>query len=456
MAKIDMVMPQMGESIAEGTILKWLKKVGDKIDRDETILEISTDKVDSEIPAPAAGVLSEIVVPEGKTVGVGTVIAKIDSVAAATATAAPAAPPSSPPKDMPHFTPTPEVSAPKAAPVSAATVATPASSSVVEVGPVKRQGNKFYSPLVRAIAKEEKISLAEMEAIAGSGENGRVTKNDVMAYLQRRVVPGIPPMPAMPSMASAPKAEPRPMAAPAPPAGVSQLYEPGRVEVITMDNMRKRIAEHMVMSKHTSPHVYSVSEVDMTNIVRYRESVKNEFEKREGTKLTFTPFFIDATIRAIRDFPLINSSIDGEKILVKKFINLGMAVALENGLIVPVIKNADSFNLVGLARATNDLAQRARTKQLKPDEVQNGTFSITNMGSFGNLFGIPVINQPQVAILGIGAIKKRPVVINEAIAIRDMVYLSLSYDHRIIDGAYGGQFLERVVYYLQSFVPEKR
>ena len=246
------------------------------------------------------------------------------------------------------------------------------------------------------------------------------------------------------------------MAVPAPPAGVSQLFEPGRVEVIPMDNMRKRIAEHMVMSKHTSSHVYSVSEADMTNIVRYRESVKNEFEKREGTKLTFTPFFIDAVIRAIKEFPLINSSIDGEKVLVKKFINIGIAVALDNGLIVPVIKTTDSYNLVGLARATNDIAQRARTKQLKPDEVQNGTFSITNMGSFGNLFGIPVINQPQVAILGIGAIKKRAVVINDAIAIRDMVYLSLSYDHRIIDGAYGGQFLERVVYYLQSFVPESR
>jgi 2-oxoglutarate dehydrogenase E2 component (dihydrolipoamide succinyltransferase) len=458
MAKIDMVMPQMGESIAEGTILKWLKKVGDKIERDETILEISTDKVDSEIPAPASGVLAEIVVEEGKTVGVGTVIAKIDTEAAAGATAVASAPAPSaaPPKDMPHFTPTPEVSVPKAAPVSAATVAMSMTTPVVEAEPIKRQGNRFYSPLVRAIAKEEKISMSELEAIPGTGANNRVTKNDIMAYLQRRVTPGLAPQPAMPAVPSAPKAEPRPLAAPAPPAGISQLFEPGRVETITMDNMRKRIAEHMVMSKHTSPHVYSVSEVDMTNIVRYRESVKAEFEKREGTKLTFTPFFIDAVIRAIRDFPLINSSIDGEKILVKKFINIGIAVALESGLIVPVIKNADSYNLVGLARTTNDLAQRARTKQLKPDEVQNGTFSITNMGSFGNLFGIPVINQPQVAILGIGAIKKRPVVINDAIAIRDMVYLSLSYDHRIIDGAYGGQFLERVVYYLQSFVPENR
>ena len=453
MAKIDMVMPQMGESIAEGTIVKWLKKVGDKIERDETILEISTDKVDSEIPSPSAGVLTAIIVPEGKTVGVGTVIASIETDApASTATAAPTAP-----SLAPHFTPTPEVRAPAeaAAPVAAA----PIPAAAVESGPVKRQGKRFYSPLVRAIAKEENLSMTELENIPGSGANGRVTKNDLLTYLQNRVVPAMPPMPARPSMPAAPalpKAEPRPLSTPTPPAGISPLYEPGRVEVITMDNMRKRIAEHMVMSKHTSPHVYSVSEVDMTNIVRYRESIKNEFEEREGTKLTFTPFFVDATIRAIRDFPLINSSIDGEKILVKKYINIGIAVALENGLIVPVIKNADSYNLVGLARATNDLAHRARNKQLKPDEVQNGTFSITNMGSFGNLFGIPVINQPQVAILGIGAIKKRPVIINEAIAIRDMVYLSLSYDHRIIDGAYGGQFLQRVVDYLEGFQPESR
>lgn len=458
MAKIDMVMPQMGESIAEGTILKWLKKVGDKIERDETILEISTDKVDSEIPAPSSGVLAEIVVEEGKTVGVGTVIAKIDTEATAgvATTASAPAPSTAPPKDMPHFTPTPEVSAPtRSAPVAEVSV----SPSSVDNGPVKRQGNRFYSPLVRTMAKEEKISMAELESLSGSGANGRVTKEDLQAYMQRRGTRGISPLPAMPSMPAAPiapRGEPKPMATPAPPAGVSQLFEPGRVEVFTMDNMRKRIAEHMVMSKQTSPHVYSVSEADMTNIVRYREATKNEFEKREGTKLTFTPFFIDAVIRSIKEFPLINSSIDGDKVLVKKFINIGIAVALENGLIVPVIKNTDSYNLVGLARATNDIAQRARTKQLKPDEVQNGTFSITNMGSFGNLFGIPVINQPQVAILGIGAIKKRAVVINDAIAIRDMVYLSLSYDHRIIDGAYGGQFLERVVYYLQSFVPESR
>ena len=238
----------------------------------------------------------------------------------------------------------------------------------------------------------------------------------------------------------------------APPAVV---YDQDRVEIVPMDNMRRRIAEHMVMSKQTSPHVYSVSTCDMTKIVQYRERVKNEFEKREGTKLTYTPFFIDATVRALKDFPMINASLDGGNIVFKKFINLGIAVALENGLIVPVIKSADALNMVGLARATNDIAHRARNKQLKPDEVQGGTFSITNMGSFGNLFGIPVINQPQVAILGIGAIKKTPVVVGEGIAIRDIVYLSLSYDHRIIDGAYGGQFLQRVVEYLEAFEPPR-
>jgi 2-oxoglutarate dehydrogenase E2 component (dihydrolipoamide succinyltransferase) len=296
--------------------------------------------------------------------------------------------------------------------------------------------------------------MQELEAVPGTGVEGRVTKNDILAYLENRKMP----QPAVGKPAPAPSVAARPSAPPMPaPAVVPSLpFDETRVEIVPMDHMRKRIAEHMVMSKQVSPHVYSVSECDMTNIVRYREAIKSEFEKREGTKLTFTPFFIDAVVRAIKDFPMINSSIDGDRVIIKKYINIGVAVALEQGLIVPVIKNSDSYNLVGLARTTNDIAHRARNKQLKPDEVQNGTFSITNMGSFGNLFGIPVINQPQVAILGIGAITKRPVVINEAIAIRDIVYLSLSYDHRIIDGAYGGQFLERVVYYLENFAPEGR
>ncbi len=442
MAKIDMAMPQMGESIAEGTILKWLKKAGDKIERDETILEISTDKVDSEIPAPVSGVLVEILVEEGKTVNVGTPIARIDTEAAANGKAAPAPVAASPAPKEGAKPATPTATAP-------ALIAVPAAMSQAAA----QDDDRFYSPLVRAIAKEEKISNAELAAITGTSMGGRVSKNDIMAYLKQRTAPKPAAVPAAPAMPAAPSVAAKPAASMVAPPAV--VYDQDRVEIVPMDNMRRRIAEHMVMSKQTSPHVYSVSTCDMTKIVQYRERVKNEFEKREGTKLTYTPFFIDATVRALKDFPMINASLDGGNIVFKKFINLGIAVALENGLIVPVIKSADALNMVGLARATNDIAHRARNKQLKPDEVQGGTFSITNMGSFGNLFGIPVINQPQVAILGIGAIKKTPVVVGEGIAIRDIVYLSLSYDHRIIDGAYGGQFLQRVVEYLEAFEPPR-
>lgn len=434
-------MPQMRESIAEGTILKWLKKPGDKIERDETILEISTDKVDSEIPAPVSGVMAEILVEEGKTVNVGTPIARIETEASAAVASGngKAAPAPVPPKEEPKPATQPVASAP-------AIVAAP-------VAVVAQEDDRFYSPLVRAIAKEEKISNAELATIPGTGMGSRVTKNDVMAYLKQRTAPKPAAIPAAPAMPAAPAVAAKPAAPVAAPPAV--VYDQDRVEIVPMDNMRRRIAEHMVMSKQTSPHVYSVSTCDMTKIVQYRERVKNEFEKREGTKLTYTPFFIDATVRALKDFPMINASLDGGNIVFKKFINIGIAVALENGLIVPVIKSADALNMVGLARATNDIAHRARNKQLKPDEVQGGTFSITNMGSFGNLFGIPVINQPQVAILGIGAIKKTPVVVGDGIAIRDIVYLSLSYDHRIIDGAYGGQFLQRVVEYLEAFEPPR-
>ncbi len=441
MAKIDMAMPQMGESIAEGTILKWLKKAGDKIERDETILEISTDKVDSEIPSPVSGVLSEILVEEGKTVNVGTLIARIDTDAAAAAGNGKAASAPAVPKEEAKLA-TPAASAPA---ITAAPVAMPQAAA--------QEDDRFYSPLVRAIAKEEKVSNAELATIPGTGMGGRVTKNDIMAYLKQRTAPKPAAVPVAPSMPAAPALAAKPAAPMA--AAPVVVYDQDRVEIVPMGNMRRRIAEHMVMSKQTSPHVYSVSTCDMTKIVQYRERMKNEFEKREGTKLTYTPFFIDATVRALKDFPMINASLDGGNIVFKKFINLGIAVALENGLIVPVIKSADALNMVGLARATNDLAHRARNKQLKPDEVQGGTFSITNMGSFGNLFGIPVINQPQVAILGIGAIKRTPVVVGDGIAIRDVVYLSLSYDHRIIDGAYGGQFLQRVVEYLEAFEPPR-
>ncbi|MGH7494213.1 MAG: 2-oxoglutarate dehydrogenase, E2 component, dihydrolipoamide succinyltransferase [bacterium] len=454
MAKVDMTMPQMGESIAEGTILKWLKKVGDKIERDETLLEISTDKVDSEIPAPISGVIAEILVEEGKTVNVGTTIARIETEAGASGNGK-ALPASQQPAPI-------EKEEPKASPKSAAAAPAPREESLPAAKPpatapapvaastkevAAHDGDRFYSPLVRAIAKEENISTAELAALTGTGASGRVTKQDVMGYLEQRKAP----KPAVPSSAPA-AATARSIAQP---PSLTVGDDQDRVEIVPMDNMRRRIAEHMVMSKQTSAHVYSVSTCDMTRIVQYREHVKNEFEKREGTKLTYMPFFIDATVRALKDFPMINASLDGSNIVLKKFINLGIAVALENGLIVPVIKGADALNLVGLARTTNDLASRARNKQLKPDEVQGGTFSITNMGSFGNLFGIPVINQPQVAILGVGAIKKTPVVVGDGIAIRDIVYLSLSYDHRLIDGAYGGQFLQRVVEYLEAFEPPR-
>jgi 2-oxoglutarate dehydrogenase E2 component (dihydrolipoamide succinyltransferase) len=391
-----------------GTIIKWLKKEGDRIERDETILEISTDKVDSEIPSTASGVLTKILVGEGQTVAVGTPIAQIETEAGA-ATA---------PTDR-QAKPT-DGKATIAAPAETRKVEVPvtAAPAMAAAEPVSRQATaagakRFYSPLVRTIAKQENISMQELEALPGSGVQGRVTKNDIMAYLENRSMPkpavGKPAPAPMPSVAARRSAPPvrasEPM--PAPAMMPSMPVDETRVEIVPMDHMRKRIAEHMMMSKQVSPHVYSVSECDMTNIVRYREAIKNEFEKREGTKLTFTPFFIDAVVRAIKDFPLINSSLDGDKIIMKKYINIGIAVALENGLIVPVIKNSDSYNLVGLARATNNLANRTRNKQLKPDEVQNDTFSITNISSFGNLFSIPVINQPQVAILGIGAIKKR-------------------------------------------------
>lgn len=383
MARIDLVMPKMGESIAEGTIIKWTKKEGDRIERDETILEISTDKVDSEIPSTASGVLAKILVEEGKTVAVGTVIAQIETEATAGAA------------------PTNGQTQPAATtPVEAKKVETPVAMpmpAMAEAEPVSRQGKRFYSPLVRTIAKQENLSMQELEALPGTGVEGRVTKNDIMAYLQNRSLPKPAVAQPLTTPAPMPSAAARPTAPTLPPPAVmpSLPVDETRIEIMPMDHMRKRIAEHMVMSKQVSPHVYSVSECDMTNIVRYREAIKNEFEKRESTKLTFTPFFIDAVVRAIKDFPMINSSIDGDKVLIKKFINIGLAVALEQGLIVPVIKNSDSYNLVGLARATNDIAHRARNKQLKPDEVQNGTFSITNMGSFGNLFGIPVINQPR-------------------------------------------------------------
>ncbi len=430
--KVDMVMPQMGESIAEGTIVKWRKKVGDLVEKDELILEISTDKVDSEIPAPASGKLVEILAEEGKTVNVGVAIARIDTDTDGEAVVMPAAAPSK------------EKVAPAVSvqiPAEKTSIAIDSTSREVEARP-----KRFFSPLVRRIAKEKGIPLSALETLTGSGANGRITKSDILDYIANRQIPQPPKQPI-----SVPSVE---IPSPAPVAQPLGL-QGDLVEIIPMDHVRKRIAEHMVFSKHTAPHVTSVAEVDLTRIVNYRERVKDSFEQREGVKLTYTAFFVSAAARALKEYPLINSSVEGENILQKKYINIGFAVGMDRGLIVPVIKNVDQLSLLGIARALTDLSNRARGKQLKPEEVQGGTFSITNIGTFGNLFGTPIINQPQVAILGTGAIKKRPVVIDDAIAIRSMAYISLTYDHRIIDGLYGGSFLQRIVQLLENFELEK-
>ncbi len=412
MAIVDVVMPQMGESIAEGTITKWYKKVGEKIGKDETLLEISTDKVDSEIPSPSAGIVAELLFPEQKTVDVHTVIARIQT-------------------DINAPIVKREYSAETVVETRTSDIASPQPSSAGTERPTNGSSSgsgAFYSPLVLNIARTEGIALSELENIRGTGANGRVSKNDLLDYVENKK-----------------SGKTRSAQTPIPAAAS------GEVEIVKMDTMRKAIAEHMVRSIHTSAHVGSVTEADVSKISAYREKHKAEFEKKEGFKLTYTPFFVDAVVRALKDYPLVNSSIEGDSIILRKDINVGVAVALENGLIVPVIKNAAAGDFSSLARAVNDLSNRARTKKLLPDEVHGGTFTITNPGIFGNLFGFPIINQPQVAILGVGAIKKRPVVIDDAIAIRSMVYISMSYDHRIIDGALGGKFLQRIVEYLEGF-----
>ncbi len=417
MANVEVVMPKLGESIMEGTIVKWHKKIGEKVKKDETLLEISTDKVDSEIPSPATGVVSKILVEEQQTVPVQSVIALIEAEGAAVVEAQQG-------KAPPPVAEEPRESKPTAPPTTSK--------------PVQPKSGRFYSPLVLNIAREEGVSMAEIETIAGTGTEGRLTKKDLLDYVARRkagsVVPSLSPVPFSVKVGET----------------ISVKPEDG-TEIIKMDHIRKSIAEHMVRSVHTAAHVGAVSEADMTKIAQYIAKHGESFQSREGFKLTYMPFIINAVVRALKDFPLVNSSIEEDEVTVKKFINIGIAVALENGLIVPVIKRADEKNLVGLARAVSDLSTRSRTKKLLPEEVQNGTFSVTNYGVFGNLIGTPIINQPQVAILGIGAVKKHPVVIDDAIAIRSMVYLSLSFDHRLIDGALGGMFLQRIVEYLEKF-----
>jgi len=420
--KIDMIMPQMGESIVEGTIIKWHKRIGETVHKDEMILEISTDKVDSEIPSPVDGVLAEILADEGKTVSVGSAIARIEAQSANVVAAGS------------------EHQAPEAADAPAA-VEKPHLSAKPEMDLEEEGERRFLSPVVKKIAREHGMTADALARVTGSGANGRITKADILAFLQRQPAVSLS-IPAVTTVAASASA--KPVEAP-------QRISRADQEIVPMDHVRKRIAEHMVMSKHTAPHVTSVAEVDLTPIVQYRESVKKSFEQREGFPLTYTAFFVDAAARAIKEFPLINSSVDGDRIIMKKNINIGVAVGMESGLIVPVVRQADQLNLVGIARTVNDLAVRARSKQLKPEEVQGGTFSITNIGTFGNLFGTPIINQPQVAILGAGAIKKRVVVINDAIAIRSMMYISLTYDHRIIDGLYGGSFLQKIVQLLENF-----
>ncbi|GIU75108.1 MAG: hypothetical protein KatS3mg004_2195 [Bryobacteraceae bacterium] len=430
----DVVMPQMGESIVEGTLTKWLKKVGDRVERDEPLFEISTDKVDTEIPSPASGVLTEILVQEGATVAINTVVARIAEEGAAPA-AAPAraaeAPPAAP------AAPAPAAAAPAPEPAPApAPVAEPAPAPVAaaeteaDIGPV--------SPLVRRLAREHNIDLRQ---VTGTGAGGRITKQDIENYLAARQV------------AAAPAAKPAPAPAPAPPAAPRlPRVKPAKVRVEPMSIMRQKIAEHMIHSKHTSAHVTTVHRVDMTRIARLRERLKGEFQQRYGFSLTYLPFIVRATAEALRAFPIFNSSIEGTNILYYNEINIGIAVALDNGLIVPVIHNADEKNIVGLQRAIVDLAARARSKQLKPQEVQGGTFSITNFGSFGSLFATPVINQPQVAILGVGAVEKMPVVVEgDAIAIRQMAHLALTFDHRLIDGALADQFCQKVKSILENW-----
>lgn len=441
MAQVEVILPKMGESVAEATIIKWLKEEGDTIEADESIIEIATDKVDSEVPAPADGILIKRVCAEGDVVKVGAVIALIgsegDEVAAAPVNGSAA-------KEEPVASPAPvpvaETVAVEAAPVAVAADLSKNGAS-----------GRFYSPLVRKIAQTENIGMAELEAIPGSGQNGRVTKKDILNYLPNRGN----------GASAAPVAEPATTQAAPKTAVKTAPVQPavsfsGEDEVVEMDRMRKLIAEHMVMSKQVSPHVTSYVEADVTNIVNWRNRVKDDFKKREGENLTYTPIFIEAIVKAIKDFPMINVSVDGDKIIIRKNINIGMAAALPTGnLIVPVIKQADQLNMLGLTKRVNDLANRARENKLLPEEIQGGTYTVTNVGTFGNVMGTPIINQPQAAIMALGAIRKKPAVIEtpegDSIGIRHMMFLSHAYDHRIVDGALGGSFVRRVADYLEQF-----
>lgn len=434
MATIEMMMPKMGESVMEGTVLAWLKNVGDSIEEDESLLEVATDKVDTEIPSTHAGVIKEILAQEGDVVQVGKPVCVIET------------------KGDESAQKSDEPEAPKAEANGSETVKQAEEILETAMATASAGGNsssiprtsagRFYSPLVRSIAKSENISVAELDALPGSGQDGRVTKNDILSYVENR------------KSGTAPAATPSPASAPAPqpmPVSVS-----GEDEIIEMDRMRKMIAERMVQSKQISPHVTSFVEADVTTMVKWRNQIKNAFKEKEGEALTFTPIIMEAIVQAIRDYPMINVQVDGDRIVKKGSVNIGMAVALPSGnLIVPVIHNADQMNLIGLTKKVNDLARRARENKLKPDELQGGTYTVSNVGSFGNVMGTPIIMQPQVGILALGAIQKKPSVIEtpegDLIGIRHKMFLSHSYDHRVVDGALGGMFVRRVADYLEKF-----
>lgn len=453
MAQIELLLPKMGESVAEATIVKWLKEEGDAIEADEPIVEIATDKVDSEVPAPEDGVLVKRMVGEDDVVQVGEVIAMIevegegDSSGSGSDAAAAGATPA-----VEEEEPDEEV---------LETVSAPLSEGIDKTGP----SGRFYSPLVRNIAKEEGVSMDELEKVEGSGKDGRVTKDDMLAYVENRQAGGAPAPAKKEEKVAEPSSNGQAAAQAPKPAvkgqsGTSKVSVGPDDEVVEMDRMRKLIAEHMVNSKHTSPHVTSFVEADVTNIVNWRNKIKNDFQKREGEKMTFTPIFVEALAKAIKDMPGVNVSVDGNRIIKRKHINIGMAAALPTGnLIVPVIRDADQLNLLGITKRVNDLAKRARENKLTSDEIQGGTYTLTNVGTFGNVMGTPIINQPQAAIMAVGAIRKKPAVIEteqgDFIGIRHMMFLSHAYDHRVIDGMLGGSFVRKVADYLENFDPNR-
>jgi 2-oxoglutarate dehydrogenase E2 component (dihydrolipoamide succinyltransferase) len=440
MARFELVMPKMGESIMEATILKWKKNVGDMIAMDETLLEIATDKVDSEVPSTAAGKIVELLYKENDVVPVGKVIAVIEDANGNQLSVVS--------HQSSVTTPTANVAQPKAE--------VPFVPVTSNKSPATNSGDRFYSPLVLNIARQEGISMSELETLPGTGQDGRVTKSDILNHVKNRSQAPVSSNQSTANTVAAPIVTAPTPVAPQETSNQKPVTSSSNVEIIEMDRMRKLIADHMVRSKSTSPHVTSFAEADVTNLVKWRDKVKKNFEKREGEKITFTPIFVEAVAKALKEFPFVNASVDGTNIILKKDINVGMATATPSGnLIVPVIKNADQRNLIGLTKEVNRLANAGRNNGLKPDETQGGTFTLTNVGSFGSLMGTPIINQPQVAILAVGAIKKKPVVIEspegDMIGIRHMMFVSMSYDHRIVDGALGGKFISRVVELLEAF-----